>query len=199
MNGNQLNRFSHFAATNAFMWYKNTSKNMLYINNVKGNPNERIKLSESDHTLIINNVQQEDEGNYVCRVMPNIIEMTAKLIVIPVNGGALEKPSAHIYDSDGRDISERSITLRHGDYIEISCKGRPETTDIKWFIGGNRVVSNENVQIIGKRLIINNATRDHNRLYSCLIEGADGNNVGSTSVTINVQCMWLMIYYLKLI
>lgn len=192
MNGNQLNIFFRFAATNVFMWYKNSAKNMLYIHNSKGNSNDRTSLNASDHTLIIKNVQPEDEGNYVCRVMPNKIEMTAKLIVIPVNGGALEKPSAHIYASDGRDISDRSITLRQGERVEISCKGRPETTDIKWFCGGIRVASNDNLQIDGKRLIITNATRDQNRLYSCLIEGADGNNVGSTSVTINVQCKRLM-------
>lgn len=169
------------------MWYKDTPKNLMFMQNMKGSSNERIKLSESDHTLIIENVQPDDEGNYVCKVLPNTIEMTAKLIVTSA-GGALEKPSAHIYATDGRDISERSITFRQGEYIEISCIGRPETSDIKWFSGENRVASNDNVQIEGNRLIIKNATRDHNRLYSCLIEGGDGNNVGSTSVTINVHC-----------
>lgn len=169
------------------MWFKNTPKNLLYMQKNKGHSNDRIKLSESDNTLIIDNVQPEDGGNYVCKVLPSNIEMTAKLTVTSP-GGALEKPSAHIYATDGRDISERSITFRQGEYIEISCKGRPETADIKWFSGGNRVASNDNVQIDGNRLIIKNATRDHNRSYSCLIEGGDGNNVGSTSVTINVHC-----------
>lgn len=174
-----------------FMWYKDDHKNLLFQQSINIKPNPRIKLIEKDHTLVIENVQPEDQGNYICRVMPSSIEMIAKLIVIQQSGGAMEKPSAHIFNSDGRDISERSITFRQGERIEISCKGRPETPDVKWFSGGNRVATSSNVQIDGNRLIIENATRDHNRMYSCLIEGADGNNIGSTSVTINVECKWL--------
>lgn len=152
--------------------------------------NERTKLRESDHALIIQNVQPSDAGDYFCQVAPSQIEMTAKLIVIPNDGSALEKPSAHIYTLDGRDISDRAMTFKQGERIEIECKGRPETPDIKWFSGGSRVVTNNNVQTDGNRLIIKSASRDHNRVYTCLIEGPDGNNVGSTTITIHVQCKY---------
>lgn len=177
-----------FAVRNVFMWSKNDAKHTLFVGNERGSANNRTTLIESDHTLIITNVQPEDEGNYLCKVVPEGIDMTAKLIIIPVNGGALEKPSAQIQSADGRDISERSITFRQGERIEIICKGRPETTDVKWFSGENRVAVNDNVQIDGNRLIIKKAGREHNRSYSCLIEGGDGNDVGTTSVTINVHC-----------
>lgn len=176
------------AASNIFLWYKTDIKHLLYMGKNQMIKNERIKVNDTDHTLIIKDVQPDDEDNYGCRVLPHGVEMIAKLQVIPLNGGALEKPSAHIYATDGRDISERSFTFRQGERIEILCKGRPETTNVKWFIGGNRVAPSDNVQIDGNRLIIISANRDHNRLFSCLIEGADGNNVGSTTVTINVHC-----------
>lgn len=177
-----------WAASNIFVWYKSDIKHILYMGNTQMVKNERIKLNETDHTLIIKDVKPDDEDNYVCRVLPQGVEMIAKLQVIPLDGGALEKPSAHIYAVDGRDISDRSFTFHQGERIEISCKGRPETTNVKWFIGGNRVAPGDNVQIDGNRLIIKSANRDHNSLFSCLIEGSDGNIVGSTAVTINVHC-----------
>lgn len=159
---------------------------MLYQQNTKVTSNERIKLNELDHSLIITDIKPDDQANYSCRVLPNEISLVAKLIVIQDNGGAMEKASAHIYASDGRDISDRSITFRQGERIEIECKGRPKMLDIKWFVDGKRVVSDGNVQIDGNKMTIKSANRDHDRLYQCLADGS--NDVGSTGIKINIQC-----------
>lgn len=163
------------------MWYKNNQ--IIYQGNTRVTKNERITINEEDHSLIIKNVQPDDEDEYKCEIFPEKLSMIAKLEV-------LTSPSAHIYSVDGRELSDRSITYRQGELIDVVCKGlgRPKSS-IKWFTGGSRIDSNEKIQIEDGHLIIKSADRDNVRTYQCLADNGSEGGVPHASVSINIQCM----------
>lgn len=170
-----------FAAQNVVLWYKG-EKN-IFIDKNRVTPDDRFTV-ENDHSLTINNVNENDEGIYLCNVQPNNITMKAKLVV-------LSHLQAHIMQGD-RDITDRSITYRQNDRIEVECKAtgaRSNQVNFKWSSGGNRLASDDNMKIDGGHLIILKANRDNVRVYQCLADnGADG--AGHASVTINIQCKY---------
>lgn len=108
--------------------------------------------------------------------------MKAKLVV-------LQPLQAHIYEGD-REITDRSITYRENERVEVECKASGIGTkkiDFKWSADGNRLSSNDDLQINGGRLIINKAGPDHVRVYQCLAD--DGTDAAAhATVNINIQC-----------
>lgn len=167
------------------MWYKGADKSTqkhLFLSNNRVITDDRFIVSEKDHSLTINNVKDSDQDTYVCNILPNNLNMKAKLVV-------LSNLEAHIIES-GRDVTGRSITYRQNDRIQIECKvtgARSNNIDFKWSAGGNRITSDDNLKIEGGLLTIEKANRDHVRLYQCLADnGADG--AGHATVSINIQC-----------
>lgn len=134
-----------------------------------------------DRSLSIYNVKEEDKGLFNCQVLPERITMHAKLVV-------LSPLQAHIYEG-GREVTDRSITYRENERIEVQCKasGGAKNIDFKWSADGNRLTSDGNIQIDGGKLIINKANRDAVRVYQCLADdGADG--TAHATVSINILC-----------
>lgn len=164
------------------MWYKKPEQ-WLFQQNFRISTNDRLQINQKDHSLLVDNAQEDDEGVYYCNLLPDNINMTAQLHVLT----ALR---AGIYEN-GRDVSDRSITFRQGVRIEVECKAKNlhgKSVDYKWSSEGNRITSNDLFQIEGGRLIIEKADREHVRVYQCLADnGSDG--TGHASVTINIQCM----------
>lgn len=153
---------------------------MIYQSNHRVVPDDRFILLP-DNSLTTINIKEDDAGLYFCQVLPENITMQAKLVV-------LSPFQAHIYEG-GRDVSGRSITYRENDRIEVQCKasGAPNKIDFKWSANGNRLTSNDEIQIDGGKLIINKANHDAVRVYQCLADdGADG--IAHATVSINVQC-----------
>lgn len=179
-------KFLHsFPAKNVILWYKGdqleTKKN-LFINTQRAVPDDRYVVSESDHSLNITNVKESDQDVYLCNVQPNNINMKAKLVV-------LSNLQAHIYES-GREVTDRSITYRQNETIQVECKvtgARSNNVEFKWSAGGYRLVPDDNLKIDGGKLTITRANHDHVRVYQCL---ADSGNDGTShaSVTINIKC-----------
>lgn len=154
---------------------------MIYQNTYRITPDDRFQI-QTDHSLTINNVNDNDQDVYVCFVLPYNITTRAKLQV-------LSNLQAYILQGD-RDITGRSITYRENERIEVECKAtgaRIDNVDFKWSAGGVRINSDENIKIDGGKLIINKATHEHVRIYQCLADnGSDG--AGHATVTINIQC-----------
>lgn len=170
---------------NVVIWYKvdqNNKPTTIFLSNNRVTPDDRFIVNENDHSLTINNVQEEDQAIYMCNVLPSNINMTAKLAV-------LSHLEAHIIES-GRDVTGRSITYRQNDRIQVECKvtgARSNNIDFKWSAGGVRLTSDDNLKIDGGILTITKANHDHVRVYQCLADnGADGPS--HASVTINIQC-----------
>lgn len=172
------------SASFIYMWFRGENDHdIIFQNNFRVIPNDRFTL-QTDHSLTISNVNASEAGTYRCQVLPSKIVMHAKLVV-------LMPLQASIYQGD-RDITGRSITYRQNERIEFECKASgPEASKVnyKWSSGGERINSDNNIQINGGRLVINNATRDHVRLYQCL---ADAGNEGTShaSVTLNILCKY---------
>lgn len=128
------------------------------------------------------NVQEKDQGDYYCNVHPANITMKAKLVV-------LTPYQAHIYEGD-REVTDRSITYRENERVEVNCKvsgNRSNKIDFKWSADGIGLTSDDNLLVDGGKLVINKANRDYIRVYQCLADaGKDG--VAHAAVTINIQC-----------
>lgn len=143
---------------------------------------DRISVHKN-HSLCIRNVQQYDDTQYYCKIIPSNVSLKINLHVE-------SSPAAKIFASDGRDISDRSITFRQGERIEIKCQGlgRPMPT-IKWAANGQRIVDGglHGVHIHDDgRLVIDHADHHHSLLYQCMAEY--GTSVGHATININVQC-----------
>lgn len=165
------------------MWYKNDTRHLIYQQNARVSTDDRFILLP-DHSLVILNVKDEDQGTYHCNVHPGNITMKAKLVV-------LSPLQAHIYEG-GREVTDRSITYNENTRIEVECKASGSKTnkiDFKWSADGNRLTSNEHLKINGGKLVIEKASYDDVRVYQCLADdGVDG--VAHATVTINIQCKY---------
>lgn len=172
--------FSFLAGSFVVMWYNQTQ--ILFQSQFKLHKDERISVHKNN-SLCIRNVQQYDDSQYYCKIIPSNVSLKINLHVE-------SSPSAKIYASDGRDISDRSITFRQGERIEVRCQGfgRPMPT-IKWAANGQRIVDGglHGVHIKDDgSLVIDHADHHHSLLYQCLAEY--GTSVGHATININVQC-----------
>lgn len=172
-------------------WYKGQDKpTLLSQNNFRVTKDDRFIIEQSDHSLTIANVQENDEDVYLCTVLPTNITMQAKLVVF-------SQLQAHIMQG-GRDITGRSITYRENDRIEVECKAsgaRSNNVEYIWSANGNRLKSDETMKINGGQLIIEKANREHVRVYQCLADNK-ADETGHASVTINIQCMFKLLFNL---
>lgn len=168
-----------FSAKNVIMWQNGTK--ILTQSRVKVSVDDRVSVDENN-SLTITNIHPSDQNPYSCTVFPNNIKMIANLFV-------QTKPTATIYNSDGRDISDTSITFHQGNQIRVECRGagRPEPT-IKWFSNGERVTG-PGIEIVDGVMIIGHADHQHVRLYQCLAD--NGVEAGHATVSINVQCKFM--------
>lgn len=95
--------------------------------------------------------------------------------------------SATIFGSDGRNLSEHSITFREGERIELVCRGNDHANQIKWLTSEGNLKTDDNLQINDGKLIINKANRKNAKLYQCLVEGKTKNDVAITSLNVNIE------------
>lgn len=163
-----------------FFWFKTDIHHLIYQQTSRVTTDDRFILLP-DHSLVILNVKEQDQGSYFCNVLPENITMTAKLVV-------LSPLQAHIYEG-GREITDRSITYNQHNRIEVECKASGSKTnkiDFKWSADGNRLTSNDRIKINGGKLIIEKASYDDIRVYQCLADDGD-NGVAHGTVTINIQ------------
>jgi len=91
---------------NVVVWYKNetviaTGQHAISAN-VEGTKN---------NSIILKNVNSDDQADYFCVVMPQKIKMRATLKV----GGRL------IITLDGRDVTGRAVTLKQGGLHTLEC------------------------------------------------------------------------------
>lgn len=164
-------------------WYKNTT--LLFSNESPISNEKRFKVNK-DHSLTIENVQAEDQGQYKCTVALYPIAMIANLEVItPVE--------ADIFLNDGRRISNASITYPQGARIELECRTKSTGSVIKWFLSGQPISSNNTVYVNGGNLVIKRADRWRGGLYQCLVE--KGQIRSHASININVVCKCLSIRF----
>lgn len=184
--------FSHcsfpiYIANFLVLWYmqKQQEKILLFQGQFKLHKDDRMSIHKN-HSLCIRNVQQNDDSQYYCNILPNNISLITNLHVE-------SSPSAKIFATDGRDISGRSITFRQGERVEVKCQGfgRPQPT-IKWAANGERIFDGSlhgvHIKDDGS-LIIDRADHHHNLLYQCLAEY--GTSVGHATININVQCKYI--------
>lgn len=159
------------------MWYYNTT-GLLFQNQIRMRQEPRYTI-DTNHTLTIVDVQSSDNSEYRCTVLPNQVTLIAKLVV-------LTKPTANIYGSDGRDITNSSITVHQGEHVEFECKGagRPEPA-VKWFADGARVSNAHGVHVSDGIMLIDSADHHHVRTYQCLTDNAV--SVGHASLNVIVQ------------
>lgn len=168
-------------------WYKGLSldaKNLIFTGKGRVTPDDRYTI-ESDHSLSIMNVQKKDEDTYQCVVIPNNVTMFAKLIVT-------KHVQAHIFQGN-RELTDRSITYRQNEKIEVECKAtgtKTDTVNYTWSADGTVITSDENIKVDGGRLTIPKANHDHIRVYECLADAGEG--AGHATVTINVLCKFDM-------
>lgn len=170
-------QFETFAATNVVMWYYNGSS-LLFQNQIRMRQEPRYTI-DTNHTLTIVDAQPSDHSEFRCTVLPNQVTLIAKLEV-------QTQPTANIYGSDGRDITNSSITVHQGEHVEIECKGtgRPDPT-IKWFADGARVANTHGVHVSDGIMLIDSADHHHVRTYQCLTDNTV--SVGHASINVIVQ------------
>jgi len=98
---------------------------------------------QSNFSLLINNVEEEDEGNYSCYIMSNPPVVNVYVVEVRVPA-AIEQ-----YPSDGQ------VTVKEGGVVNLIClaSGKP-MPDVMWKYEGNAVL-NENY----KEITFPNSTR----------------------------------------
>lgn len=170
-------QFQTNTATNVVMWYYNGTS-LLFHQEVPVRHEPRYTI-DKNHTLTIIDAQPSDHSEFRCTVLPSEVTLIAKLEV-------QTKPTANIYNNDGRDITNSSITVHQGKTVEIECKGtgRPEPT-VKWFADGARVGNTHGVHVTDGIMIIDSADHHHVRTYQCLTDNTI--SVGHASINIIVQ------------
>lgn len=183
-----MNFPNEFADNNVIIWYKGTDKKtVIFQMNFRITSDSRFIL-EKDHSLTIKDIKESDADIYVCNVIqpPTSIEMHAKLVI-------LSQLQAQIIQG-GRDVTDRSMTYRQNDRIEIECKATGAgSSDVEyiWSANGNRLKSDDTMKIDGGLLVIEKANREHIRVYQCLADNKS-DETGHASVTINIQCNFLL-------
>lgn len=171
------------------MWYKNEDRKTLLAQSAFRITTDDRFIVNKDHSLTITNVRESDEDTYLCNILPSNITMKAKLQI-------LTQLMAQIYVS-GREATDRSMTFRQGESIDVECKAAGQhATNVNyiWSSNGNRIITNDQFTVDGGRLIIKKADRDHVRIYQCLADnGSD--ETGHASVTLNIQCKFLKKFF----
>ncbi|KAL4218919.1 Hemicentin-1 [Mactra antiquata] len=121
-------------------------------------------------TLLVRNVQLEDEGKYICRAT-NEGGKSQKSMFIRVK----LPPKAAV-------IPEFS-TFVIGETIELTCeaKGYPEPS-IRWLRSGQRMVSNDNVLVSGRKLTLINMQRGQEGDYECRASNEAGQHTAVASL-----------------
>lgn len=165
---------------------------MLYQNGFRVSKDDRFVLN-FDQSLTIRNVSEHDLDTYKCNIFPESIYISYELRSSDLK--------ATILIGD-RDVNDRSMTFRQGERIELLCKASGPSASNKinyiWSSDGARLASNDQFEIDGGRLVIESADKNHNRVYQCLAD--DGNNGAvHASVTINIQCAFLIYLFIQII
>lgn len=161
----------NFQLKNAVMWYRN--KNLIV--NGQTSLDKRIEVFKNN-SIRINNVQETEADDYYCTVLPENVTLHITLAV----GGKLS-----IY-SDGRDVTEKTVTVNQGESHTFECKVfSNENTIIKWSLNGERA-ENLGIDLKDGKLKIDYFDADRAGVFQCL--GDDGSKHPlHGSVTINVH------------
>ncbi|XP_055692165.1 hemicentin-2 isoform X1 [Lutzomyia longipalpis] len=170
-------RAKNLSNKTVIMWY--FEENLIAMGPSLLITNDRMHLKPSEQSIMIDNVQQSDEGVYMCKILPHDLSMRTKLIVS-------RSPTVRIYDNM-RDVSGSSRTYREGDKITLECRpsGNPEPT-VTWSSHGVRLDRISGVKVDNGRLTIERAEHHHARVYQCLADNSIG-KPAHESVTINVH------------
>lgn len=162
------------------LWYKNST--IIVQDRIVLPGNSRVQVNREQHTLTIHKVEPEDANRYSCVLMPDSL---TEYIYLQVE----TPPTAEIYSADGRIATDRSLTFRPGDIVDVTCKatGYPEST-YQWSAAGNRIVTDGHYRVDGGHLRIENPNHEHVHVYQCLADNGVG--LSHVSVSINIQCKW---------
>ncbi|XP_059607952.1 hemicentin-2-like isoform X2 [Phlebotomus argentipes] len=171
-------RAKNLSKSTVLMWY--FGDNLVSMGTNLLSSNDRIHLDPNNVAiLIIDKVQQSDEGYYTCKILPQELTMKTKLTVS-------RSPTVRILDN-GRDVSGGSMTYREGDKITLQCRpsGNPEPT-VTWSSQGVRLERVNGVHVDQGKLVIERAEHHHARVYQCLADNSIG-KPAHESVTINIH------------
>ncbi|XP_055704862.1 MAM domain-containing glycosylphosphatidylinositol anchor protein 1 isoform X2 [Phlebotomus papatasi] len=169
-------RAKNLSNTTVVSW--NFGDTLLTMGQNKLSSNNRISV-DRDTSLIIENVNQSDDGLYTCKIFPHDLSMKVKLVVS-------RSPSVSIFERE-TDVSGENRTYREGDRIILECrsKGNPEPT-INWSSHGLRLDRVDGITEDKGKLVIERAEHHHSRIYQCLATNGIGEPAHAT-VTINIQ------------
>ncbi|XP_055839599.1 protein amalgam [Episyrphus balteatus] len=161
----------NFQLKNAVMWYK--QQNLIV--NGQTSLDKHVEVLKNNSIRILN-VQDSDADDYYCTVLPEQVKLHINLAV----GGKLA-----IY-SDGRDVTEKTVTVHQGESHTLECKAFVnENATIKWALNGERA-ENLDIKLENGKLIIDYFDADLAGIYQCL--GDDGSKDPlHGSVTIDVH------------
>lgn len=159
------------------LWYKGqdiVTQDRTYI--IK---DKRYELT-SNWSLIIKDVKVSDEGVYTCNVVPNNLNLKAKLIVI-------RPPTIQIIE-EGRDVTDQQLSFRQGEKIRLDCQSgdNPQPKFI-WSLNGARLEKQNGVVVDRGTLVIESAQAHHSDVFQCLAENSHQLLTHKT-VTIHVDC-----------
>lgn len=120
----KLNSFvKNLSKHNVIMWY-NASQLMVQSNHVLRDK-DRISVEESN--LVIKNIQLSDDSEYVCKLLPEKVQMNVSLHV-------LSPPRNIRIIHNDVNVSTNTLHLKNGERLQLHCsaeKGRP-TPSITW-------------------------------------------------------------------
>ncbi|XP_055920000.1 neuronal growth regulator 1-like isoform X2 [Eupeodes corollae] len=153
------------------MWYK---KQNLIVNG-QTSLDKHIEIFRNNSIKILN-VQDSDADDYYCTVLPEQVRLHIYLNV----GGKL------IIYCDGRDVTEKTITVHQGESHTLECKTFVnKNSTIRWSLNGKRA-ENQDIKLEDSKLIIDYFDADRAGIYQCL--GDDGSKDPlHGSVTIDVH------------
>lgn len=159
------------------MWYK--GENIVTQDRTYMNKNKRYDLA-SDWSLTIVFVEESDEDYYSCRIVPNNLELKAKLLVV-------KAPTIRIIE-ENRDVTGQQLSFRQGDKIRLDCMStdNPQPKFI-WSLNGDRLDKQHGVVVEKGVLVIESATSHHSDIFQCLAENGQGLLTHKT-VSIHVDC-----------
>lgn len=163
------------------MWYKGESvvtQDKAIINN----KDKRYKVN-SDWSLVIEYVEEGDEDYYTCKIVPNNLELKAKLFVV--------KPPTIRIIQDNRDVTDQQLSFIEGEKIQLDCMSTDQRQPkIIWSLKGERLEKQHGVIVEKGVLVIEKAEGHHSDVFQCLAENTQGLLTHKT-VTIHVDCEYI--------
>lgn len=159
------------------MWYK--GDNLVTQDKHVLEPSNRFNVTPQ-WSLEIKDVKVSDEGSYQCKIVPDDISLTIKLMI-------KRTPAIQIIEGN-RDVTEQQLSFREGDKIRLDCQSQdhPQPKYI-WSLNGTRLEKQNGVIVDKGTLIIESAEPHHSDIFQCLAENSF-NLLTHKTVAIHIDC-----------